>query len=495
MKSILSKVWLAITSLVLIILLIIWLFQIGLLNSFYINERSNILIKEGNKLASLFIESNEYDTIPQGVIEEVETFTSSYNTRILIIDSLSNILFYNVPKEYFKGPHDTKESSKNHKIPEEYLRKDLANFYNDLDVRSSIANGKPFTILKRHPRFKEMKSILIGVPIISEEEVKGYILLSSPLAPIEETISILRKQLSIISFASLVIGTLLALLFAKHFTKPILKITDTSKKIAKGDFAVSVKLDAKDEIGVLGDTINDMAIQLGQIEKFRRDFIANVSHELKTPISLVTAYAELVKDIELDDAENKNQYLQIVIDEANRLNHMVEDLLYLSKMEAGYSKLNLVEIQILEVISSVIQKLNFFALKKNIEINLCIDDKDAHIYGDTDKVYQVFYNIINNAINHSLENGQITISVTNIDTTVRIEVIDTGKGIPEQDLPYIWDRFYKVDKSRKRDDSGTGLGMAIVKNILHSHGFRYGIESKVDKGTTVWFEMSKSDYI
>ncbi|WP_432666307.1 HAMP domain-containing sensor histidine kinase [Wukongibacter baidiensis] len=491
MKSILSKTWLAITSLVLIILLIIWLFQIGLLNSFYINERSNILMEEGHKLASMFIENNDYNTVSQEIIEEVETFVPSYGTRILIVDSLSNILFYSLPKEYFKGNKSLEENSKSHRSPEEILRKELSIFYNDLVVESNIANGETFTLLKNHSRPKGMKSILVGVPIMSGEDIKGYVLLTSPLAPIEETISILKKQLSIISLASLIIGTLLALLFAKHFTKPILKIINTSKKIAKGDFTANVALDSKDEIGVLGNTINDMAIQLGQIEKFRRDFIANVSHELKTPISLITAYAELVKDIDIDDTEDKNQYLQIVIDEAGRLNHMVEDILYLSKMEAGYAKLNLVEIPIVNLINSVIQNLDFFAKKRSIKINLNIDNNETQIYGDRDKLYQVFYNIINNAVNYSHENSQITIDIINLDSTVRIEIIDTGKGIPEQDLPYIWDRFYKVDKSRKRDDSGTGLGMAIVKNILQAHNFKYGIESEVDKGTTVWFEMNK----
>ncbi len=132
----------------------------------------------------------------------------------------------------------------------------------------------------------------------------------------------------------------------------------------RGNFESKVCLDSKDEIGVLGDTINEMAIQLGQIEKFRKEFIANTSHELKTPISLITAYAELVKDIDINDTEDKNQYLQIIIDEANRLNIMVEDILYLSKMEAGYLKPISEKFPIIDLIDSVIEKLNFFASKK-----------------------------------------------------------------------------------------------------------------------------------
>ncbi|MCG8540737.1 MAG: cell wall metabolism sensor histidine kinase WalK [Clostridia bacterium] len=481
MKSILGKVWLGITSLIILILLIIWLFQIGLLNNFYINERRSILLKEGEKIASLFLESDDYSVVSYRVKEQIESFCSSYNAKIFIIDSHSNILFFNSSGDYFKD----------HKFQEQNLRRNLSIFYNDLEVRTKILEGKAFVVQKDHPRFKERKSILTGVPIKEDGKIIGTILLTSPLAPIEETISILKKQLSIITFISLIIGTLLALLFAKNFTGPIRKITETSRKIAKGDFSASVKLASKDEIGVLGDTINGMAKQLGQIENFRREFIANTSHELKTPISLITAYSELIRDMNIKEEDSKNQYLQIIIDEANRLNNMVEDILYLSKMETGYSKLKLLKFPVIEVISNVTKKLKFFADQKNIKINLEIDDKNTEIYGDRGKMHQVFYNIINNAINHSFKDSHITIKIINMRDRVRFEILDEGKGIPEEDLPYIWDRFYKVDKSRKRDDSGTGLGMAIVKNILEAHSFKYGIESQLDKGTIVWFEVNK----
>jgi signal transduction histidine kinase len=487
MKSILSKVWLGITSLVLIILLIIWLFQIGLLNRFYINERSNILLKEGEKLSSMLSSSKDYESVSQEIIGEIETVGASYNARILIIDSYSNILFYNAPKHSFKrdkGPLDEDAESK-----EGFIRRTLSVFYNDEEIERNISEKSTFTIIKTDPRFPERKAIIVGIPIEDNGNIMGYTLLNSPLAPIEEMISILKKQLSIITFASLIIGTLLALLFAKHFTKPIRQINDTARKIAKGDFTANVVLDSKDEIGDLGDTINNMSNQLGQTENFRREFIANTSHELKTPISLIRAYAELVKDINAGNDEATTANLQVIIDESTRLNDIVEDILYLSKMESGYSKLEILPFPIINIINNVIDKLSFFASNKGIDIILEIDNKETLINGDKEKLHQVFYNIINNAINHSYENGKVTIKINNSNNITRVDIIDNGKGIPKEDLPYIWDRFYKVDKSRKRDDSGTGLGMSIVKNILDAHNFKYGIESEIDRGTTVWFEI------
>lgn len=491
MKSILSKVWLGITSLVLIILLIIWLFQVGLLNHFYINERSNILLNEGHKLSSMVEESEDFRLISQDVIQEIETFGSSYNARILIIDSANNILFYNTPKHSFKGnrPLLNKDTNRADETEDDFIRRTLSYFYNDVVLQQNVLEGNIFTRVKVDQRFSERRSITVGVPIKNKGKVVGYTFLNSPLAPIDETISILKKQLSIITFTSLIIGTLLALLFAKHFTKPIRQITDTAKKIAKGDFTATVVLDSKDEIGDLGDTINDMSEQLGQIENFRRDFIANTSHELKTPISLIRAYAELVKDISDENNSSTNDHLQVIIDESNRLNDMVEDILYLSKMESGYSKLEIQSFPIVDIINNVMGKLSFLSSIKGIDLTLEIDSKEILILGDKEKIHQVFYNIVNNAINHSHENGKVTITVSNTSDIVRVDIIDNGKGIPKEDLPYIWDRFYKVDKSRKRDDSGTGLGMAIAKNILEAHNFKYGIESDVDKGTIVWFEM------
>lgn len=487
MKSILSKVWLGITSLVLIILLIIWLFQVGLLNRFYINERSNILLKEGYKLSSMVASSEDYESVSQEIVGEIETIGASYNARILIIDSYSNILFYNVPKHSFKGNRNS--PPREYEAKKDFVRRTLSIFYNDISIQKNISVGNTFTIVKTDPRFPERKAIIVGVPIEDNGNVIGYTLLNSPLAPIEEMISILKKQLSIITFASLIIGTLLALLFAKHFTKPIRQITDTAKKIAKGDFTANVVLNSKDEIGDLGDTINNMSHQLGQTENFRREFIANTSHELKTPISLIRAYAELVKDISDENNTSTNEHLQVIIDESTRLNDMVEDILYLSKMESGYSKLEFESFPIVDIINNVIDKLSFFALNKGIDIVLETDSKKTLINGDKEKIHQVFYNIINNAINHSYENGKVTINISNSNNIVRVDIIDNGKGIPKDDLPYIWDRFYKVDKSRKRDDSGTGLGMAIVKNILEAHNFKYGIDSEIDRGTTVWFEI------
>lgn len=476
MKSILSKLWLGITSLVLIILLITWLFQIMLLQKFYMNERKDLLLDEGKSMATLISATNNFPVISQEVIDEMNDFRSefSFHISITIINRHNKVLFpVNRNKLSKKIPFVPKKPSK------EPPQAPHINLYSK-EVETFVEG---FDRAKR-------SLLVVKVPIEKNNAIVGNIILTSALAPIQETSSILKKQLSIITWISLLIGSLLALLFAKHFAKPILKITKTSKEISRGNFNVRVALDSRDEIGILGDTINDLAIQLGRIENLRREFIANVSHELKTPISLIRAYAELIMDVD-DDKKTRNENLQVIVDESSRLNTMVEDILTLSKMEAGYTELNSSLFPIAQLIHKVTGKLDFFASQKNIKLIIEVVDQDTQIYADEDKLYQVFFNLINNAITHSYKNSEIIIKVTTTRDLIKIHIIDHGKGIPQEDLPYIWDRFYKVDKSRKRDTSGTGLGMSIVKNILEAHDFSYGIESKIHEGTIIWFEIKK----
>lgn len=464
MKTILGKLWFGIISLVIIIILLLWIFQVVFLDKFYIEERKNYLLDKGNKIATMLLENNL--VVTSDVKEELESFLPSLDIRILVTDNKENIIFPNTLGNNFWGNRKPQFNLDKRKIFEEEI----------------------YTSPRKFPPF-DSSFILVKIPIIYQEKLLGNVILTSPLAPIEETTGILKKQLSIITLISLLIASLLSLAFARYFSNPILKITNAAKRISSGDFTANVNIKSKDEIGVLGSTINDMAKQLGQTETLRREFIANISHELKTPISLIKAYGELVKDdIELDE-KNKQEYLNIIIDESNRLNNIVEDILYLSKMEAGIYKPEYDNFLILELINQVIEKISYFALQKNIQLEVKADDDTTKVFADENKMYQVFYNLINNAINHSFNNSIVSIRIKNIEGKVRVEVSDNGTGIPEEDIPHIWDRFYKVDKSRKRDNSGTGLGMSIVKNILDAHNFKYGIESEINKGTCVWIEI------
>ncbi len=477
--SIRSKLWLSIFSLVVLILLMIWLFQVIFLNYFYISERTGLLKEEGiriaeimaNKIAESGNMADDYSS--EELNEEIESFTNSLHGTIIIFDAKGNVIFLN---------NEPQSNEKDLSKKKTYQYRLTLRIKKDLEVMSKIAEQEIFEIKNKE---YERPFVLVGVPIYKDSKFLGTVLLETPLAPIHETIRILKKQLALISLVSLGVGTILALLLSRQFTKPIVKITEAAQKIAKGDFNWRVQVNSNDEIGTLGEIINDLPVKLQKLENFRRDFIANTSHELKTPISLIQAYAELIRDIEGEDKKVRDENLQVIIEEAARLNHMVEDILYLSQIESGNSKLKLKTFSLWDLLNRVIKKVSFFTDKKSIRILLNVDE-DAKVCADEEKMQQVFLNLLNNAINHSQENSEITI---NMSEDYKIEIIDQGEGIPAEDLPYIWDRFYKVDKSRKRDNNSTGLGMAIVKNILQAHGFQYGITSKLKEGTSVWIKI------
>ncbi|MTI48701.1 ATP-binding protein [Sporosalibacterium faouarense] len=470
MRSILSKLWLGITGLVIIIIVLIWIFQIFFLNRFYLNERSNLLLNEGKAIASLIEKTENLDPLSVNIKDEIDAFTSSYTAGIIIFTPNQGVLY----------------SSDSSKI----FRDNINSFLNFRDIRRDLLSQKVF-VKQNRIHILNATFITVGVPLVHNDEIVGTAILSSPVQPIKETITILRRQLTIITLLSIAIGTVLALILAKIFTSPIVKINQAAKQIAKGDFSSKVNIKSKDEIGVLGKTINNLSTQLGQTEKFRREFIANTSHELKTPISLIRAYAELVMETKGEEKKNTADYLNVIIDESSRLNNMVEDMLYLSKMEAGYYTPNLTDFNIIETIKKVLDKLSHIAKENEISLIKDFSADSIMVTADEDKIYQVILNLINNAIMHSTNDTTVIIKISDRQNMIRIEIIDNGIGIPEEDLPHIWDRFYKVDKSRQRNNTGTGLGMSIVKNILEAHNFKYGINSKVNKGTKIWIEMTK----
>lgn len=462
MKSIFSKLGLVITSVVLLILLLIWIFQVVFLNWFYINERKNNLIIEGKNISDIILQAKDQEAIA----EEINSFSSSYSAKIFYIDRQRNVLY------------PTTELPRTKKFLDQLI--------DDRDILRILEGN---TVVFQHDdTWLGMKLLVVGIPVQAHRQTNGGVILYVPLAPIHEAVNILRKQLTIITIASLMIATMLSFLLARKFTNPILTITQAAGEIAKGNFNTHVSVNSEDEIGVLADSINHLAEQLGQIEKFRKDFIANVSHELKTPISLIKAYANMIRDINGDDREERENNLQIIDDETDRLNKMVEDILFLSQMEAGYYQPQLKKVFVYEVAQRIARKLAYLAQKQNTEVLLDCDDQDVTFLADEDKVEQVFFNLVHNALVHCGDYGKVIISIYCSNNIVHVAVKDNGEGIPKEDLPYIWDRFYKVDKSRKRDNSGTGLGLSIIKNILEAHHFEYGIESECGKGTMVWFK-------
>ena len=266
---------------------------------------------------------------------------------------------------------------------------------------------------------------------------------------------------------------------------------DEANKLAQGNYDVQFRTDSFSEINDLASTLDDATEKLSKVNDLRKDLIANVSHDIKTPLTMIKAYAEMIKDISGEDPVKRDEHLNVIIQESDYLDRLVSDMSELSKLQSGVIEVNRDNFDLKKCVDNVVLLLSKAINEKNI--NLVMDLDDSVVYADEIKISQVIYNYLSNALKYSDDNSKIIIRSKADEEKVRLEVIDNGSGISEEALPYIWDRYYKVDKNFNRSVNSTGLGLAIAKAILEAHNAKYGVESTVGKGSTFWFELSK-DY-
>ena len=465
MKSIVLKLWSGMIALVVVMLIMLWLFQIVFLEKFY----TGIKISE--------VKSKGYSVLKQLDKEEGENLESTFERFANETNSNVEFLDSNGETLYTAGVNGSSSE-----MP-------MMMNNSKIEAINDIIKGKEVTLSLIHPKFHNT-FILIGLPLKVKNEFKGGLIISFPLAPVEDTASILKVQLFYITLSLLFIALIFAYFLARSFTKPILEITKVSEKMASGNFSVKIKSKSRDEIGKLASTINYMGEELSKIEQLRKDLIANVSHELRTPLSLIRGYAETIRDVTGNVAEKREKQLEIIIEESERLSRIVDEILNLSQIQAGYVNLNKTQFNINEFLERVIKKFEILSEKTGVGIVL-ENHIDEIVEGDEIRIEQVMYNLVNNAFNHTQRYGHINIRATENGKNLRIEVADTGIGISEEDLKHIWDRFYKTDKIEGIKSTGTGLGLTIVKTILESHGFKYGVTSEKGTGTVFWFEIEE----
>lgn len=335
-----------------------------------------------------------------------------------------------------------------------------------------------------NPTYKN-KAYLYGIKVNS-----GYVFVYSSLEDIDSTSIILKGQLIYIMFLVLVFACFIAYFLSKKITKPIINITKKAREMGKGNYDVVFHENGTLEIDDLAKTLNNACKDMKMIDELRRDLLANVSHDLKTPLTMIKAYAEMVRDISYKDKVKRNKDLNIIIEETDRLNILVNDLLDLSKLEANSEKLNMITYDLVEQIHSVLSRYEIIKETEKYNFVLELPDK-AMVCADKNKINQVIYNLLNNAINYTGKDKKVTVRVTEKEKSYLVEIIDTGKGIKTSDMPYIWDKYYKNEKNHKRNVVGTGIGLSIVRNILEMHNFVYGVKSKKGHGTIFYFEIVK----
>ena len=332
---------------------------------------------------------------------------------------------------------------------------------------------------------QDMAESIIYVDVLTSDNTACVLMVNTVLTPVSATVDTLRIQMIWITVVMIILSLLIALAISKKVSRSMIRVNNAAKKLAKGDFNVS--FDGKDyrEIAELSETLNQAATDLGKNEKLQKELIANVSHDLRTPLTMIIAYSEVMRDL---PGENTPENVQVVIDEAKRLTNLVNDMLDISKLQAGALEMKLSEFNLTDRIQKVLERYNKLKEQDGYRIDFEYQE-EVYVCADEFKIFQVIYNLINNAINYTGSDKRVLVRQLVREQIVRIEVIDSGEGISEENLPYVWDRYYKVDKTHKRAVMGTGLGLSIVKNILELHHAEYGVESILSAGSKFWFEL------
>lgn len=488
LKSVRVKLFLVLC--VVTILLVICLIAINslVLENFYIYNKTNTIKEVYNKI-------NKYYKDPDLAINlETELKKIAFRNNFdILIQSDTDLILFSTNKDFLSSIEVAKEKYKT------YLEERKNLLYSDAKM----------TIRKIDDTSNSLNYILLYGKLDN-----GYSLyMRIPIAPIEESVRISNNTLIVIGIATVIISAFVASLISKRFTSPILQLNDITKKMAKLDFEQKYRInDSDDEINELGKNINTMSDKLestikqlretnselekdieekSKIDEMRKQFISDVSHELKTPIALIQGYAEgLIENVNNDD-ESRKFYAEVILDESNKMDVLVKQLLKLMKLEYGKREFNDEEFDVVELINEVIRKCNVMLEENQIQV-VFDEKKPIYAYADDFYVEQVVTNYFTNAIKHAKEvNGkkQIKITIQNVKNKIRVSVFNTGDKIPEEDLTRVWGRFYKIDDSRNRENSGSGIGLSIVKAIQNNYQNEYGVQN-LSNGVEFYFDIS-----
>jgi len=323
---------------------------------------------------------------------------------------------------------------------------------------------------------------------ISIHEVDGTsyaIMQASSLTPLSAMVKTLYNQLMWIGAVLGILALILAEVLSRLITKPIINMNLAAKELASGHYDVEFSGHGYREINELGDTLNYAASELSKTDALQKELISNVSHDLRTPLTMIKGYSEVMRDI---PGENTPENVQVIIDETERLTELVNDMLDLSRIQAGMQKPNFEAFSLTDTVRATMSRYKKLTEQDGYRISFLAED-DAMVYADRGMILQVVYNLINNAIHYTGEDRRVEVVQTLTEDTVRISIRDTGEGISPDEISMIWDRYYRIDRVHKRATIGTGLGLSIVKGILEMHGAVYGVESVMGEGSVFWFEL------
>lgn len=329
------------------------------------------------------------------------------------------------------------------------------------------------------------ESIIYTVISRDSSGQERFVLLNSVISPVTATLKTLKFLLVVLTIFLLVISAVLAFIISRWISRPIVSLTSSARELANGNYNVRFREGGCREISELSGALNYAESELAKTDMLRRELIANVSHDLRTPLTMIIGYSEAMKDI---SGENTPENAQVIIDETKRLSSLVNDMLDISKLESGVGGNNPQRFNINEAVSESLERFSKLCERDGYIIDY-ITSGDAYVMADEHRIMQAVYNLVNNAVTHTGDDKKVTVTQTLTPARVRISVSDSGEGVPADKLPLIWERYYKLDRVHKRAAQGSGLGLSIVRTIMELNNGSYGVVSAEGQGSTFWIEL------
>lgn len=463
MHSIKFKTWLYFVLFTGLLMIVLWGLQVIFLNNFYEG------MKTQQTKATIEDVNDAYDNYTSDrFLKRIDSIARSNDLYIYLADIQGNIISFQPSEEVAgKGFYFQQIGT-----VEQY--------------RQRSAEGGAIFRIKGVDNTKE---VLVYSDVLSspgKAEFKIY--LFSPLWPVRSTINILRNQLIYVTLIALIVACLVSLYLSSRITRPIREMAASADRLAAGEYGIVFRGGHYTEINNLADTLTRTSIELEKTDVIQKDLVANVSHDLRTPLTMIKSYAEMIRDLSGDNPAKREEHLKVIIDEADRLNYLVDDLLTVSRMQSGKMTLEMEEFNLSETTRSIV---NTYKIRneEGFRIEL-ICPSEFYVTADEDRIKQVINNLITNAIKFCGEDKEVIVTLAKGGrSSVICSVTDHGVGIARDELEHIWDRYYKASSNMVRTTEGSGIGLSIVKEILVLHKAEYGVDSVLGQGTTFWFEL------
>lgn len=470
-KGIQYKTWKAFLLFAIFIIALLWLMQVFLVNVFFRQMQARQLISVAHELS----ESYETEGNSGRFRDSVQ---SKIGLVVYVFDSNGRIVYNNTPYNAIGTDRDTNSAN-------------ILSFINQVDKEYEsgvkMYRGEHYFLGTAVDSDDEVIAFVYGEKVV-RNGMNYYVYTSTPSSTNDATVRVLAIQLLIVSAAIIAASIVMSLWFANALSSPIVGLTKAAIRFGKGDRNIVFDGGGYSEMDALATELNNSNRELIKTDELRRDLVANVSHDLKTPLTLIRGNAEMIIDLTGDNKEKRDKQLSVIVDEVDRLTLLVNDMLKLSQLQAGVIDYNVARLDFSELVGNAVRSFGVLEATKGYDFIVDIDD-GLFVDGDAPKLEQVVYNLLSNAISYCGEDKQVLISLKRSDNFVRFSVTDHGNGMSEEDIKSIWTKYYRAERV-KRETVGTGLGLNIVYNVLKKANAKFGVDSVLGEGSTFWFELN-----